>query len=96
VSRQAISQRAGDGHVALGVARLKRADHKTLTAAAAHALTHLYVWSLAVKRERAAFEYEQLRAPQSCRGEHLEHEPVYWRRVLIPADRVPGSRSRNP
>lgn len=60
---EAICQRAGDWHVALGVTGLERADHKTLSAAAAHALAHLDVRPLTVEREMATFEYEQLRAP---------------------------------
>jgi hypothetical protein len=59
-----------------GIARLERADHKTLATTTTDALADLHVWSLAVQREMTAFEHEQLRPPQPGRGEQLEHEPM--------------------
>ncbi|HEV7557204.1 MAG TPA: hypothetical protein VGO00_17175, partial [Kofleriaceae bacterium] len=79
---EAISESAWYRHVALGIAGLERADHKTLSAAATHTLAHLDMRPLTVEREMTAFEHEQLRAPQTRRREQLEHESMRFVDVL--------------
>ena len=71
--RRSASAR-GTGTSRFEVARLQRADDKTLAAAAAHALANLHVRTIPFERKMATFEYEQLRAPQTCRGEQREHD----------------------